>query len=472
MGCSQSSSADVATQKVEVVAPKKAFYDEYVLGKKLGAGAFAQVRIAFPQGAASSQDDSSGGFAVKIIDMRHDKVGTAPRRPGEPDNIDQRVRMDAKCEVAVWRKVSEENIPTVVLLHETYWDATCCYMVMERCDMTLLACLEHAPKMDELFLANLFQQMASACAGLHAVNVVHRDIKPDNFLVNRPAQVKLGDFGLSSIQKDGAPLTEVYGTAPFMSPEMLKEGKYGKKTDIWSVGVLYYVLLYGQFPYFAQEKSSKAMKMAIREGKMAPSFRPWKPTAESAKPSKALEDLCRSMLHRQHQSRFDAEQVMADEYWKVLRSTAQDENAASFRPMLQGAIRAGAFTVPRRNKEEQKDSTDLLLSELSRQSSRQHRRPRSDSIASHSSRSSRMSSIPPAFGVQMGRIGSSATNASSQCVTPTASKARSDFGPADAGDGVSRVSTAASGNGAAITSGSSPRAAGDHSGGMRQVHGL
>jgi serine/threonine protein kinase len=90
--------------------------------------------------------------------------------------------------------------------------------------------------------------------------------------------VKLGDFGLSGqIMVNGAfglkKVTGVYGTAPFMCPEMLKNAECNEKADIWSLGVVAYVLLFGSFPYLPREPSSNFMKKAIVEGS-PPTYEP------------------------------------------------------------------------------------------------------------------------------------------------------------------------------------------------------
>mmetsp|Transcript_11867 Transcript_11867/g.27644 ORF Transcript_11867/g.27644 Transcript_11867/m.27644 type:complete len:458 (+) Transcript_11867:50-1423(+) len=431
MGCTQGTPQTVDTQKVEVVK-RKSFYEEYNLGKKLGSGAFAQVRIA----TAKDGDETDAAFAVKIIDLRNDKDKDLKQR--QEDNVNQRVRMDAKCEAAVWRKVSEAGNNFCIKLHEVFWDTTCCYMVMERCDMTLLYELEHTKDLNEAYLAHVFEQTVMAVEGLHSIRVVHRDIKPDNFLVNAGCKLKLGDFGLSAVMQSGSALTEVYGTAPFMSPEMLKDGRYDEKTDIWSVGVFMYVLIYGQFPYYALEKSSKAMKAAIREGKMTPSFRPWKTMSDAVKPTSGLERLIRRMIERDPSQRPSAAEAAADSYWQKVEIA--EASGASLRPMLQGAIRAGAFSVPRRNKEEVKDQTDLLLSELSRRSGALGATgARRNSLSSRESRqSSAKSSAVLAW------------NAQSQSKTPSASATSSDmrspFRKKDLGDSSQTASTGTGGN--------------------------
>eukprot|EP00971_Amphidinium_carterae_P063265 1251854-Amphidinium_carterae.1 len=204
MGCTQGSVQGVSTTgttKVESMQ-RRTFFDEYSLGKKLGAGAFAQVRIAI---ARDSAENDASRNAVKVIDLRADKTEAGGH---SAENVNQRLRMDAKCEASIWRRITEAKVAHCIKLEEVFWDTSCCYMVMERCEMTLLYELEHCAELNELYLGKLFAQMAMAMEGLHNVKVVHRDIKPDNFLVNSGCQLKLGDFGLSTIIQDGQPLTE------------------------------------------------------------------------------------------------------------------------------------------------------------------------------------------------------------------------------------------------------------------------
>jgi len=391
-------------------ASKSGFFEHYGLGKKLGAGAFAQVRVAL----CLSDDDSQGGFsyAVKVVDLRRKKKDK-DNKEIRLDQLNPNLRTDTRLEAAVWLRVTEAKNPYCVKLHDVFWDNTFVFFVMERCDMTLLRELEHTSELNELKLGKLFQQMALAISGLHFIQVVHRDVKPDNFLVNGGGRVKLGDYGLSTVVQGSKPMTEVYGTAPFMSPEMLRDASYGPNTDLWSLGVLMYVLVYGAFPYEGPDKSSRSMKQAIKEGTTLPDFQVWKHGDANAKPTESLMRLIKLLLARDARERPTAPEVLANQFWFQLTQPAVYAKAPSMRSALSGAKRAGAFTIPNRKKEnETKDDTDILLSELSRRSAVHPPIAAKASIGSLPSIGTRASSQAsmPHFKAHMGRTASDASS--------------------------------------------------------------
>ena len=90
------------------------------------------------------------------------------------------------------------------------------------------------------------KKLLLACHHMHAQGIIHRDIKPSNIMVSKSGDLKLIDFGLSTYMQDGP--KSVAGTAYFMAPEITK-GDYDAKADIWSLGVLMYMLLSGEWPF-------------------------------------------------------------------------------------------------------------------------------------------------------------------------------------------------------------------------------
>jgi calcium-dependent protein kinase len=96
----------------------------------------------------------------------------------------------------------------------------------------------------------------------HENNVIHRDIKPENIMITHTNQVKLIDFGLSTIVRDHQHKSDVSGTPYYMAPEVLNQD-YTEKADMWSIGVLLYTLVSGYLPF--QGKDSHELFSRIRK---------------------------------------------------------------------------------------------------------------------------------------------------------------------------------------------------------------
>ena len=97
------------------------------------------------------------------------------------------------------------------------------------------------------------EKLFRAVGHCHANGVVHRDIKPENIMVGNDKELKLIDFGLSKIHKSSKNLETITGTPYYMAPEVLTES-YDHKCDIWSLGVVMYVLLSGYLPFQGPNK--------------------------------------------------------------------------------------------------------------------------------------------------------------------------------------------------------------------------
>jgi serine/threonine protein kinase len=131
--------------------------------------------------------------------------------------------------------------------------------------------------------ARIVSSILSAIAYMHSRNIAHRDLKYENILFvndSPSAEVKLIDFGLSKVYGDDLQLTEGVGTIYTMAPEVLK-GDYSPKADIWSIGVITYMLLSSQMPFYGRKR--RHIVEQILNGQYDFRGRRWKRISEQAK---------------------------------------------------------------------------------------------------------------------------------------------------------------------------------------------
>ena len=147
----------------------------------------------------------------------------------------------------LWNKVDHPNI---VKIYEIFKDKEHLYIVMEYIDgIELFEFVVEHTKIKELDSAKITKQLLKTIKYLNSLNIWHRDIKPENILVNpKSLHIKLIDFGLSTYFSDFNQLNTKVGTPYYVSPEVLR-GDYNKQCDIWSVGVIAYILLTGCPPF-------------------------------------------------------------------------------------------------------------------------------------------------------------------------------------------------------------------------------
>ncbi|PRQ29177.1 putative protein kinase CAMK-CAMKL-CHK1 family [Rosa chinensis] len=202
---------------------------KYELGRLLGKGTFAKVYHARNMKTGQS-------VAIKIIDK--EKV----QQVGLIDQI--------KREISVMRLVRH---PNVVQLYEVMASKTKIYFAMEYVRGGELFNKVARGKLKEDMARKYFQQLIGAVDYCHSRGVYHRDIKPENLLVDEHGNLKVSDFGLSALWEsrgqDGL-LHTTCGTPAYVAPEVInKKGYDGAKADIWSCGVVLYVLLAGFLPF-------------------------------------------------------------------------------------------------------------------------------------------------------------------------------------------------------------------------------
>lgn len=203
--------------------------------------------------------------------------------------------------------------PNIIKLYEVFEDKRYVYLVMEECTGgelfdKIIGLLENDTIFTEREAAKIFKQMMSAICYCHKEGICHRDLKPENLLLankdSKTNDIKVIDFGLSNIYKgkDGqeVKMTSKVGTAYYVSPEVLA-GNYDEKCDIWSAGVILYILLCGDPPF--NGPNDNEIYKAIKKKKFKYENPIWKNVSDQAK------DLINKMLS-EPDVRPTAEQVL------------------------------------------------------------------------------------------------------------------------------------------------------------------
>lgn len=208
---------------------KKILMNRYEIGKLLGQGTFAKVYHARKLKTKKS-------VAVKVIEKG---------KVMENNLIDQ-----IKREISTMRLVKH---PNVVQLHEVMASKTKIYFAMEYVKGGELFNKIAKGRLKEEAGRKYFQQLVAAVDYCHSRGVYHRDLKPENLLLDEFGNLKVTDFGLSALvdckRQDGL-LHTTCGTPAYVAPEVLhKKGYDGEKADIWSCGVILFVLLAGYLPF-------------------------------------------------------------------------------------------------------------------------------------------------------------------------------------------------------------------------------
>lgn len=217
--------------------------ERYEVGRLLGQGTFAKVYYA-------RNIKTGQSVAIKVIDK--EKVV----RVGLMNQI--------KREISVMKLVRHPNI---VHLYEVMATKTKIYFIMEYCKGGELFNKVAKGRLKEDAARKYFQQLINAVDFCHSRGVYHRDLKPENLLLDDDENLKISDFGLSALveskHQDGL-LHTTCGTPAYVAPEVINRRGYdGTKADIWSCGVVLYVLLAGYLPF----QDSNLMEMYRKIGK-------------------------------------------------------------------------------------------------------------------------------------------------------------------------------------------------------------
>jgi len=256
----------------------------------------------------------SGNFAV----VKKAKRKTADGPPGCPKDAEVAVKIIDKAKVEDMNDIQREieimgilDHKNVIKLYEIYDEPKKMQLVMELVNGgELFDKIVARGSYTEKDAASVMKTLCEALAYMHEKGVVHRDLKPENILLATPAEdadIKVADFGLARVVSSKDLMKTACGTPGYVAPEVLQNKGYSSgAVDLWSAGVILYILLCG-FPPFYEEELPALFEQILKARYDFPS--PWWDNI-----SKEAKDLVRGLLMVDPKKRLTPQQVLADKW--------------------------------------------------------------------------------------------------------------------------------------------------------------
>ena len=268
---------------------KKNPFDDYEISKTLGDGAYGQVFLVKHRITGSIR-------AMKVI-----KKG-AEIFDGSNDE-------EVLNEINILKKMDHPNI---IKIFEFYIDIDNYYLITEYCGGGDLFDTAKATKLNEYQVAYIMFQLFSALNYCHKRKIIHRDLKPENILIskneNNFIRIKICDFGTSQIFKKGEMQKEFVGSVYYIAPEVIKE-KYNFKCDLWSCGIIMFILLTQKIPFCGEEDDEILRNILTQKYD----------TKRLEKFSDNTKDLVSKLLEKDINKRINAEQALEHKYFEEFK---------------------------------------------------------------------------------------------------------------------------------------------------------
>ncbi|OVA03832.1 Protein kinase domain [Macleaya cordata] len=260
----------------------------YRLGRKLGEGQFGTTFLCVEKKTGKK-------YACKSISKKNLTT---------EEDVE-----DVKREIKIMQYLAASAVvgghhPNVITIKGAYEDMKAIHLVMELCEGGEL--FDRIGQYTEKKAAEIARMIVDAVETCHSLGVMHRDLKPENFMfVNRKedSPLKLIDFGFSVFFKPGETFEDIVGSPHYVAPEVVLGKPYGPEADVWSAGVIIYIMLSGgMFPFWAETEEGVFEQILYTELDFLSD--PWPSVSESAK------DLVKKMLVRDPKRRLTARQVL------------------------------------------------------------------------------------------------------------------------------------------------------------------
>ena len=231
--------------KLNLAINYKSLLDQYNIKEKIGKGKFGLVKYGIHK-------ETNRPVAIKIMAKK---------------NMKKQDLELAKTEIDILKICQHPNI---VKLYDVFDNSDYIYIVMEYCSGgDLFSYIEKRNyKLNESKAAEIIHKLSMAVYYLHSYGIIHRDLKPENILMtdeSENADIRLLDFGLSKIIGPNEKCLEPFGTLSFVAPEVLKGKPYDKSVDLWSIGIIAYLLLCGFLPFDDEHSEREIARQTIQD---------------------------------------------------------------------------------------------------------------------------------------------------------------------------------------------------------------
>ena len=232
-------------EKLKIATGYTNLLEIYDVKNKLGSGKFGLVKLGIHKKTGQK-------VAIKIM------------KKSTMDSSDLEL---VRTEIEILKICQHPNI---IRLYNVFENADYLYIIMEYCyGGDLFSYLENRHfRLSEKRASTIIHQMATAVYYMHSFGVVHRDLKPENVLMtstDEDSDIRILDFGLSKILGPYEKCDEPYGTLTYCAPEIIIDEPYAKPVDLWSLGVMTYLMVSGKLPFNSEDENEIARQVVYDE---------------------------------------------------------------------------------------------------------------------------------------------------------------------------------------------------------------